>query len=896
VQIFVWQTPGQSAHLVTRTLRSLRQRGLEGVVISEPLVDAFLPQAGLESPVVLLKAGTWFLGTGLVPVPPSSATGLGVCAVGIVPEHGVNSDWPAWLNGAVQTSAWSTAELPEAVFLDSRMVKELASGGGSKRPLLELILERRERIRLVAWPDLRIAFDPRLRVIQAVTSIQRGGAERIALSLTTELARRGVNVRLAAPFRPTRDAFPKPKEWLDLEKLSAGRRSTFDTLLEVAGGFDLLHLHLFKSDEVRRLVATGIPCVVSVHNSRAGWPVGLETSRGDGVALLAACSLEVEAELRSVGMEVPIRTVWNGVDVDLMDPEKVGGAVRRNWRERWGFGESDLVLLAIANPRPQKRLHLLPAVLSEVRLKLRGTREARLVFAGQASGNLPEAQASLEAVQSEVARLGLQDHVHWAGALDDVAALLTAGDVVVSASAHEGLSLTHLEALVMNRPVVCTATAGAREVAADNPAVTVLPLEFSAENFAKAVIAASETDHSGARERVCRHFTAERMTERYLASYRRVLSGTKSPGEGLWLVTNNFSMGGAQTSARRLFRQMAGDGVRVRAAVLQEPPEHPTAGTRALRKSGVEVRVFGPHGSVPEEQLVDDLLAALDADPPAAVVFWNVIPIYKMLLADALWTIRIIDVSPGEMFFQSLERFFTSPHPGMPYLTATDYGRRLGCVVVKYTAEVGLAAQLGAPVEVIPNGVPMPKPRSPGRRSGDRLIFGTASRINPQKRLEDVIAALQLAKARLPDFEFRVAGRVEPGCQDYFSKLQSLADGLPIRWLGELPDTDEFLDGLDLFLMSSEPAGCPNASLEALAAGLPVVATDVGGASEQVLDGVTGRLVPARDVAAFAEALVELVAAPESWPRFGEAARKHVAERFSMGQMALAYRRVCFGG
>jgi glycosyltransferase involved in cell wall biosynthesis len=48
--------------------------------------------------------------------------------------------------------------------------------------------------------------------------------------------------------------------------------------------------------------------------------------------------------------------------------------------------------------------------------------------------------------------------------------------------------------------------------------------------------------------------------------------------------------------------------------------------------------------------------------------------------------------------------------------------------------------------------------------------------------------------------------------------------------------------------MISDPAGCPNASLEALASGLPVIATDVGGASEQVIDDLNGFLVPARDI------------------------------------------------
>jgi len=90
-------------------------------------------------------------------------------------------------------------------------------------------------------------------------------------------------------------------------------------------------------------------------------------------------------------------------------------------------------------------------------------------------------------------------------------------------------------------------------------------------------------------------------------------------------------------------------------------------------------------------------------------------------------------------------------------------------------------------------------------------------------------------------------------------------------------------------VMISDPAGCPNASLEALAAGLPVIATDVGGASEQVLDGITGRIVPARDVAAFAQAMVELAADPGLRATMGAAARDHIRRHFTLERMTRDY-------
>ena len=117
---------------------------------------------------------------------------------------------------------------------------------------------------------------------------------------------------------------------------------------------------------------------------------------------------------------------------------------------------------------------------------------------------------------------------------------------------------------------------------------------------------------------------------------------------------------------------------------------------------------------------------------------------------------------------------------------------------------------------------------------------------------------------------------------------------MPVEWLGEV-DVTTMLEQIDLFVMISEPAGCPNASLEAMAMGLPVIATDVGGASEQVLDGVSGRLIRRGDVPGFAAAMVELGHDRALREALGAGARQHMEERFDVRRMIADYRRIGLG-
>jgi glycosyltransferase involved in cell wall biosynthesis len=140
----------------------------------------------------------------------------------------------------------------------------------------------------------------------------------------------------------------------------------------------------------------------------------------------------------------------------------------------------------------------------------------------------------------------------------------------------------------------------------------------------------------------------------------------------------------------------------------------------------------------------------------------------------------------------------------------------------------------------------------------------------------------------------RIGGGAEPGALGHVEELWRMADGLDVEFVGEA-DASTFLPGLDVFALVAEPAGCPNASLEAMAFGVPVVATDAGGISEQIVDGVSGRVVPREDERALAEALVDLCADEAVRRRLGAAGRARIRERFSLRSMAEAYVDVLLG-
>jgi len=180
------------------------------------------------------------------------------------------------------------------------------------------------------------------------------------------------------------------------------------------------------------------------------------------------------------------------------------------------------------------------------------------------------------------------------------------------------------------------------------------------------------------------------------------------------------------------------------------------------------------------------------------------------------------------------------------------------------------------------------KTRAFRRREGipaDAIVALCVSNFYPYKGHEDLIEAAARVVAAFPNVIFLMAGR-DAGTMEA-TKARAREQGIQgsVRFIGSRTDVPDLLRFSDLFVHPSREEGFSNAILEAMAVGLPVVACDVGGNPEAVVDGVTGRLVPPRDPERFAAAMVELVADESKRKIFGEAGLRRAADRFSLDRM-----------
>lgn len=190
-------------------------------------------------------------------------------------------------------------------------------------------------------------------------------------------------------------------------------------------------------------------------------------------------------------------------------------------------------------------------------------------------------------------------------------------------------------------------------------------------------------------------------------------------------------------------------------------------------------------------------------------------------------------------------------------------------------------------VNVIYNGITIPEQVAAYDFSssfpGKKIIY-SAGRLSGQKGFTYLINAAAILKKKRADLVFVISGE---GKLDAELKKQAAQAGLEdsFIFLGFTADIYPYLKGCDLFVLASLFEGMPNVVMEAMAMQKPVVATDVNGARELMVEGKTGIIVPPENPESLARAIETIIDNPETLEKFGRAGYERVNREFTMNAM-----------
>lgn len=207
--------------------------------------------------------------------------------------------------------------------------------------------------------------------------------------------------------------------------------------------------------------------------------------------------------------------------------------------------------------------------------------------------------------------------------------------------------------------------------------------------------------------------------------------------------------------------------------------------------------------------------------------------------------------------------------------------------VSRDTAQLAIAQGVPASrIVTLHNGIDLDRFAFAGPRLDGPAVV--VARLCADKDLATLLHAVSLVVAESPGFRLQIAG--DGPCMNELRQLtQSLNLTTHVEFLGAVHDVPAILRRSRFCVLSSVSEGVPLTLLEAMAVGLPIVTTGVGGIPEVVADGVTGLLVPPRDPATLAAAIMRMQHDDDLARRFGDQGRRLVEDRFDVRAMVALY-------
>ncbi len=628
--------------------------------------------------------------------------------------------------------------------------------------------------------------------------------------------------------------------------------------------------HLLTETERRALAAGGAWVVPVVHNARDGWLERASALRG--VSRVIAVSEAAAADLRRDGCRAAIAVIRH-----IPRPRRFPADARATWRRAWRIPEQATVVGMIGAVKPQKDYPFAIRLLQ----RLLADRDLYLVIVGGPIGR--HGRAAWHAVLDEMTRCGVRQRLAMPAFVPDAAACLPAFDLLLNTSLYEGTSIATFEALVNGVAVVASRVGGQGELPAEG--LTLVDKDAPLDEWAVAVSSALDRSPSSSASLASPAWTGFPSFRLWTLAH---LAVDFTPSDRVLIATANLNAGGAQRSL-----------VNLATSLRHTPFEIAVTGNStadyfldALRTAGVAV--FRTSASREPFDHAEQLVRRVTAERIGTVCFWNVDPKIKLLVTNALAhsDVALVDVSPGPSSFDEMRR--AADFARLIAFSEQDYYRRLDRLVVKFTGRAPTPAPTECldKIDIIPNGVAAAArvKASYALTGAPRVIVN--GRTAPTKFLVEIVDAMALVRAMLPNAELHVFGDAEPRHAAYEACVRLTAGdaiGKTVFFHGTSRAAWDHLADFDAFVVLGQDQGCPNALLEALAAGLPSIANDDGGTREQILHERTGLLVHDRAPATLARAIVRVLSDRPLAEQLGRAGREYVRRSFSLDTMVSRY-------
>jgi L-malate glycosyltransferase len=741
------------------------------------------------------------------------------------------------------------------------------------------------------------------RVLLVTSELRCGGAERVVVHLATTLRSMGVAVEILCLQRPGSLADEAAAAGVDVVALQSLRGYDAKAIWSLAR-----HLRRFRPDVINVHDRASLPYVVLANSIGGCRPLvfsahGLLTRdehprlRDRWAArrlsqVTAVSGPAAEEYARLLGWNGKINRIDNGVP-----PVERCEELRRQCRQSLQLGDDAFVFVAVGNLKPEKGFEDLLSAAASLRGCAAG-RKFNILIAGERAD--AGYHASLLARSKE---LNLNGDVRFLGYWSDTRSLYSAADAFVLSSRKEGLPLVLLEAMSAGLPVVATEVGAVVEVIRRDLDGLLVP-PASADRLARAMFHLA-TDEPlrvslgrAASARVESRFGVRRMAERYLDVYALAATG----------------------SARRA-RSRNSDQV-ARPSVLMLGPLPPLTGGMAtvacnLRDSDLK--------SLCDLETINNGKMTPEGRPLLAGVWAQMRLLQKILSTVRRRRIQLVHIHTCALFSFWRDivhmmavraagcRVVWHLHDGT-FPRFISEGSRLKRAMIRWALRRAAATIVlsestfealrpyapGVRWQVVPNGVPLGRPRSNNEECDNsgtaplKLVF--LGNLTRRKGAYDLIAAVEAAaKQGVRAIASLAGGETAPGQRlEIEGRIAEspCADQLRLLGLVHGEQKQNALRDADCVVLPSYAEGLPMALLEGMAEELPAIATRIGSIPAMVDDGVEGFLVSAGDVNALADRVCRLASDPALRRRMGRNARQRVEREFSQSAMAQRVFRI----